>query len=611
MLRVFLLGIFTTVLVAQDGATVYQTHCAACHDAAAGRVPRPAALRAMSSNAILDALDNGVMKTQAAGMTEQERKAVAMYLGKPAVTRTNTAAGSCGPEKRGSVPSRASTAWSSWGADAANSRFQDAAAAGLSPAQVPKLRLKWAFGLGEGTAPHSQPVVALGRVFVGASAGTVYSLDAQTGCTYWAFQADAPVRSGLVFGATNDKTEPAVFFADQKANVYAAVANTGRLLWKAHVDKHFAALVTGTPALHEGVLYVPISSFEEAIAGSPKYECCTFRGSVVALNASTGAQIWKTYTIASPAQATGVGRTGSKLRGPSGAAVWSTPTFDQKRDRLYTATGDNYSDPPTDTSDAILALDAKTGKLLWSRQATRGDVFNNGCGTPAKTNCPPAPGHDFDFAQPPILVPLGNGQRALVVGQKSGFVHGFDPDDEGKPLWNKRFGEGGPLGGIMWGSAADHDHIYVAVSDVRIKAVGDSSVPQGYRLDLDPAHGGGLFALKAATGDIAWATKPFACGDRKNCSPAQSAPISAIPGVVFSGSLDGHLRAYAADTGAAVWDVDTAAEYDTVNGKKGRGGSLDVTGPVIAEGRLYLTSGYGQWGGMPGNVLLAYSVEGR
>ena len=306
-----------------------------------------------------------------------------------------------------------------------------------------------------------------------------------------------------------------------------------------------------------------------------------------------------------------MGQAGSKLRGPSGAAVWSTPTFDQKRDRLYVATGDNYSDPPTATSDAVLALDAKTGKLLWSRQATPGDIFNNGCGTPGKANCPSPPGHDFDFGQPPVLVPLANGHRALVIGQKSGFVHAFDPDEDGKPLWSKRLGEGGALGGIMWGSAADHERFYVAVSDVRIKAVPDSSVPQGYRLDLDPGHGGGLFALNPATGDTLWAAKPFACGDRKNCSPAQSAPVSAIPGVVFSGSLDGHLRAYAADTGAVVWDIDTAAEYNTINGQKGRGGSLDVTGPVIAGGILYLTSGYGQWGGLPGNVLLAYSVEGR
>ncbi len=610
MLRVSLLGIFAVVLFAQEGRTIYQTHCAACHDAPVGRVPPAAALRAMDSTKILDALDTGVMKTLAADLTELERRAVADYLGKPTDVQTRASAGSCGPNEQSSLPSRATAVWSSWGVDAANSRFQDAAAAGLSPAQLPRLKLKWAFGLGEGT-PHSQPAVALGRIFVGTSAGTVYSLDAHTGCTYWAFKADAAVRSGLVFGSVNDKKDPAVFFGDQKTNVYAVTADTGRLLWKAYVGDHFAALITAAPALHNSVLYVAISSFEEAIAASPKYECCTFRGSVVALNAATGAQIWKTYTIPSLPQAAAVEQAAPKLRGPSGAAVWSTPTFDQERDRLYVATGDNYSDPPTATSDAILALDAKTGKLLWSRQATPGDIFNNGCGTPRKTNCPSSTGHDFDFGQPPVLVSFTNGHRALVIGQKSGSVHAFDPDEGGKPLWSKRLGEGGVLGGIMWGSAADHERVYVAVSDVRIKAAPDSSVPQGYRLDLDPGHGGGLFALNASTGDIVWRAKPFSCGDRKTCSPAQSAPVSAIPGAVFSGSLDGHLRAYAADTGAVVWDVDTATEYDTVNGQKARGGSLDVTGPVIAGGMLYLTSGYGQWGGMPGNALLAYSVDGR
>ena len=319
----------------------------------------------------------------------------------------------------------------------------------------------------------------------------------------------------------------------------------------------------------------------------------------------------KTYTIVDPAQATSADKDKASSYGPSGAAVWSTPTFDRERDRLYVATGDNYSDPATPTSDAVLALDARTGKILWLRQATSGDTYNIGCDLPVKSNCPESKGRDFDFGQPPILVSLGDGHRALVIGQKSGFVHAFNPDEDGKPLWTRRIAEGGPLGGIQWGSAADHDHVYVAVSDVRLKPVADSSVPQGYRLDLDSKQGGGLFSLNAATGDVVWRAKPPACGDRKKCSPAQSAAVSAIPGVVFSGSMDAHLRAYSAETGDVLWDVDTAREYDTVNGQKANGGSLDVTGPVIAGGAVYVMSGFGQWGGVPGNVLLAYSVDGR
>jgi len=610
MLRLSLVAVCASVLLAQDGAHIYQTRCAACHDAPVGRIPPANALRAMSSSAILNSLDNGAMKTQAASLTEAERKAVADYLAAGASAKPASAGtGSCANQGVSSEL-QSSAAWSSWGANPANTRFQNGDAAGISPEQVPRLKLKWAFGLGEGTAERSQPAVAMGRVFVGSAAGKVYSLDAQTGCIHWVFRADSAVRSGIVVGNIGVEKKPAVFFGEG-GNLYALDADTGHLLWKIRPDSHFAAIITAAPQFHNGVLYVAVSSFEEAVAASPKYECCTFRGSVAALDAATGAQIWKTYTIAAAAQVTQTEKSGSKVLGPSGAAVWSTPTFDEKRDAVYVSTGDNYSDPATTTSDAVLALDAKTGKLLWSQQATPGDIYNIGCETPAKANCAHSKGPDFDFGQPPMLVSLGNGRRALIIGQKSGLAHAFDPDSAGKPLWSKRIGQGGSLGGIQWGSAADDGRAYVALSDVRLHAVADSSVPQGYRLDLDPEHGGGLFALNVATGEIVWNAKPSACGDRKNCSPAQSAAVSAMPGAVFSGSLDGHLRAYASDTGAILWDADTEHEYHTVNGLTAHGGSLDVTGPVIAGGLLYVTSGYGQWGGVPGNVLLAYSVDGR
>ena len=291
--------------------------------------------------------------------------------------------------------------------------------------------------------------------------------------------------------------------------------------------------------------------------------------------------------------------------------MWSTPTIDKKMHRIYVATGDNYSTPSTASSDSVLALDASSGKLLWSRQATPDDIYNVGCDAGIESNCAKTHGHDFDFGQPPMLVDLSGGRRELVIGQKSGLVYAFDPDHDGAPLWHRRIAEGGSLGGIQWGSAADQNHVYVAVSDLRISSVPDTKSPQGFRLEPDSKHGGGLFALDAASGVIAWSAAAPVCGDRKPCSPSQSAPVSAIAGVVFSGSLDGHLRGYAAATGKVIWDMDTAREYQAVNGGAARGGSLDVAGPVIAGGMIYTTSGYSQWGGIPGNVLLAYSVEGR
>jgi polyvinyl alcohol dehydrogenase (cytochrome) len=359
-------------------------------------------------------------------------------------------------------------------------------------------------------------------------------------------------------------------------------------------------------------VYQAFSSFEEALGPDPNFECCTFRGSVVALDGATGKKLWQTFTIPEAATETSKNAAGKHKYGPSGAGIWSTPTIDEQLGALYVATGDNYSDPPTTTSDAILAIDLKTGKLLWSKQLTESDAYNTGCGTPQKTNCPETAGPDFDFGQPPILVRLGAGKRALVIGQKSGMVHAVDPDQHGKLLWETRAGVGSALGGSQWGSAADGQRAYVAISDIEIGGVADPKSPPGFRLTLDPKKGGGLHALDLATGKILWSAKPVPCAEgRTDCSPAQSGAVTVIPGAVFSGSVDGHLRAYSTDTGNVMWDVNTACEFQTVNGEPAHGGSMDAGGPVVVDGMVMVNSGYGQWGGMPGNVMLVFSVDGK
>ena len=375
---------------------------------------------------------------------------------------------------------------------------------------------------------------------------------------------------------------------------------------------HYATTVTATPRFYKGVVYQPFASFEEALGADPRFECCTFRGSVAALDAGTGKKIWQTFTIPEPSKPTRKSPAGTQQSGPSGAGVWSAPTIDEQLGVLYVATGDNYSDPPTNTSDAILAMDLKTGELLWSRQLTEKDVYNTGCGTPQPANCPEAHGPDYDFGQPPILVNLGQGKRALVIGQKSGMVHAVDPDQKGKLLWQTRAGEGSALGGSQWGSASDGQKVYVAISDIGIGGVADPNSPQGFRLTLDPKKGGGLHALDLKTGKMVWSAKPAPCAEsRTDCSPAQSAAVTAIPGVVFSGSLDGHLRGYSTATGEVLWDTDTAREFETVNGKSARGGSMDAAGPAVVNGMVFVNSGYNQFGGMPGNVFLAFSVNGK
>jgi polyvinyl alcohol dehydrogenase (cytochrome) len=539
-------------------------------------------------------------------------------LRKPAAEEAGSAsppAGACPNAAPAFTDPLSAPHWNGWGVDPAQSRFQPAAMAGLAAADVPRLRLKWAFGFPGATFAFAQPTVIGGRVFIGSQVGKVYSLDASTGCTYWEFDAGALVRAAITLGPT-----PAgwtAYVGDRRGNLHAVDAVTGKALWTTQVDDHPAARITGAPTLVGATLYVPVSSTEEALATNPKYSCCSFRGSVVALEASTGKVLWKSYTVAEEPRPGATSSAGVQLMGPSGAAVWSSPTFDAAKGMLYVTTGDNYSDPPTGMSDAILAFDAASGKLAWSRQITSGDAFNVAC--PAMgPNCPAARGPDFDFGSSAILVSLANGKRALIAGQKSGVVTAGDPDRGGAILWQTRVGHGGALGGVQWGSAADATKIYVAVSDTSLRVVpsgtrGAQTIPSNPNMAwlLDGSRGGGLHALRLETGEEVWHTPHPGCGETPGCGRAQSAAVTAIPGVVFSAGLDGHLRAYSADDGRIIWDVDTKGEHRTVNGVAAHGGSIDGPGVVVVGGMLYATSGYGSWGGAPGNVLLTYSVDGR
>ena len=597
------------LLFAQDGATMYKSLCATCHDAGVERAPNRESLRAMSAERVLAAMESGAMVPMAGRLSATERRALAEFLtGKTLRQTIPPPQGLCAGAIGNLTHWAAAPRWTGWGATLENTRFQDTSLAGVTAADVPRLKLKWAFGFPGDTGSIAQPTIAAGRVFVASQSGRVYSLSAATGCVYWWFDAPALVRTAIVLG--QNETEPgsqlAAYFGDTAGTVYAVEAATGKLLWKSKVDAHPAAVITGSPVVYGGRLYVPISSREEAYAIAPDYQCCKFRGSVVALDGATGKQIWKSFTIGEEARPTKKNKIGTQLWGPSGAAIWSTPTVDVKRRLLYVTTGDNYTDPPTTMSDAFLAMDLESGKIVWFRQMTVGDAFTNACRMPDKSNCPDSNGPDFDFGAPPILVSLLNGRRALVAGQKSGIVHAIDPDKNGEIIWQTRVGKGGSLGGIQWGSAVDQLHVYVALSDIA-----RTSIANSLRRELDPKLGGGMFALSLEKGERVWYTPPPGCGERNKCSPAQSAAVSAIPGAVFSGSIDGHLRAYSTKDGAILWDFDTACPYKTVNGVDASGGSLDGAGPAIGGGMLFVNSGYPVFGGMPGNVLLAFSADGK
>jgi polyvinyl alcohol dehydrogenase (cytochrome) len=415
---------------------------------------------------------------------------------------------------------------------------------------------------------------------------------------WWSYKIGSWSRSAPVVAKLGNRT--VVFIGDDVAQTHALDAVTGELIWKEKLDDHPVARVTGSPVLYEGKLFVPMSSIEEVSGTNPKYECCKFRGSVSALDAGTGKKLWKTYTISDPPKEYKKNSSGVAMYGPAGAAVWVAPTIDAKRKVVYVGTGNSYTDVESNGSNAIEAIDIETGGVKWINQITPRDSFLVGCMAPGKGNCPNEIGPDVDFGASPVLVKASNGKELLLCGQKSGIIYALDPDKRGALVWQFRAGQGSALGGIEWGFAADKDAVYVAVSDIVAKGADNP---------------GGLVALKLATGEKLWSAapgKPECSFPSMKCTAARSAAISVIPGVVFSGALDGHLRGYSTKDGTVVWDFDTGkASWDTVNGAKARGGSIDGPGPAIANGMVYTNSGYGRFTGMWGNVLLAFSVDGN
>lgn len=571
------------------GAAIFQKKCSTCHRISA-IAPSREALSQLSRSYILRSLETGRMKSVGKQLTRSERVAVAEFLSTAETAAQISHAGYCSVKRK---PALDDPGWIAWGIDPENSRFAPGAIAGITRAKVPELKLKWAFGFPGASAAYGQPTIFGGRVYAGSEDGTVYSLDARTGCVYWTFKAPTTVKTAVSPGFGGRL----VYFGDVSGEVYAVNSTTGKLLWKTHADPHPEARITGSPVFFNSRLYVPVSSGEEGAAIDPKYPCCSFRGSVVALDANTGKQIWKSYTIPEVPHLTGQKNSaGTPNWGPSGAAIWSPPTIDAKMRQIYVATGNSYSDPSTPYTDAVVAFRMSDGQMLWHQQLTPNDRWNIACVAPGKENCPDKPGNDFDFGSPPILMTLQNGRRALVAGQKSGVVYALDPDRKGEIIWESRIGKGGPLGGIEWGGAASRDSVYFPLSDW------DPN---------NPGAGGGMFALEASTGRLIWhspATTP-ACLKDVGCSAAQSAPPTLVPGVVFSGSEDGHLRAYDTRDGSILWDFNALQTYQTVNGIEAHGGSMNATGPAIVDGMLYVEAGYTN--NIAGNVLLAFSVDGK
>jgi len=576
---------------------IYQAKCAMCHDKPTGRIPPRAQIVKRSNEDIIQSLTTGSMKQWAEGFSAAQISALASYLtGKQAgsIAQPGTNQNMC-KEPAGPI-SLKEPLWNGWGRDLDNTHYQPKP--GIKPEDVPRLKVKWAW-THPGPMATGQPTIIGDRLFVTTEAGQLFSLNAQTGCTYWNVNTGAGLRSSVSLGPlpVGSKAKFAIYFGDQKSNVTALDAETGELLWKTKVEDHLMSRITGSPVLYRDRLYVPVSSVEEVTGRDAKYPCCKFRGSLVSLDAYTGKLLWKSFTVQEEPKPFKINSAGTQMYGPAGGAIWSAPTLDLKRKVIYVATGNSYTDVPTGHSDAIIAFDMETGKLKWVNQVTPKDNFLVGCRQPGVGNCPEDAGPDYDFGSSPVIRSLPGGKQIILAGQKSGVIYALDPDHQGKILWQQRLGAGGALGGIEWGFAVDEKNVYVPMADVS-----------------GPARKPGITALNFATGATLWnvPAPPINCSwGTTRCNNSQSAAVSVIPGVVFSGSVDGHLRAYSTANGVIVWDVDTAPPIATVNGGPTKGGALDGGGPTIANGILYTNSGYGKIVGQPGNLLLAFSVDGK
>lgn len=592
---------------AWPGEQLFAENCASCHGGGSPKAPSPNLLGYMLPTSILNVLNEGVMKENAAHLSAQERQQIAEYLTKTDLANYTPPPGPVmceGPRK--SFALNTPPAPVNWGYD--SRRFIPQETAGFGKDDLSRLKLKWAFAYPGAIQGRSQPLVAMDSVFVGSQDGTVYAFDLETGCARWTAQARGEVRTAIVMDQWEEGTDvkaPRLYFGDITGNVYALDALSGETLWTIRADDHPDATITGAPVIHGDTLFVPVSSLEVGSAENPDYACCTFRGSVIALDSASGKMKWQHYTVEKKPEATGKKtKAGTNILAPSGAPVWGSPTIDPKRGLIYFGTGESYSSPADLNSDAVFAVDMKTGKRLWRTQLLAGDAWNNSCmyDKGNHPNCPEEKGPDSDIAASILLLDKGDGKQVVVAGAKSGMVTALDPDN-GKLVWKTRVGRGGLQGGVHFGMAAEGQALYVPIYDTMDTPWGGKYDDYGFP---------GVHKLDVSTGKIVWRhTAKGKCAGRDNCEPGVSAAATAIPGAVIAGHIDGWLRAYDGATGKIIWEHDTVREYQTANGQIAKGGSFSGPGVTLYKGHLIANSGYGFALKMPGNALLVYSLDGK
>ncbi len=572
------------------GIFAFTAKCAACHDHGTDQAPDRYGLNQRTPEEVLAKMTVGPHAIHATGLTQWQKRVTAVYVG-------GRPLGAFAAGDAATMPNRcqatapfapfAGSEWNGWGADGSNTRFQPTP--GLTALDTPKLTLAWAFGFPMGNSAYGQPSVVGGRVFVGADTGFVYALDARTGCVHWSYRANAGVRTAPTVGPGTGANRYLLYFGDIRANVYAVNADTGALVWKERLDTHPIARVTGAPKLADGRLYVPLSSLEESGAGHPDYPCCTFRGGLASYDALTGKQLWKSYTIADAPKPTKKTSRGTQLYAPAGAGVWSSPTVDLKRRLVYVATGNGYTEPADLASDAVIAYDLATGARTWVKQVMALDHYVRDCPGVYRPN-----------------VPTGNKSETCPDDLGPDFDFGNAPILRTLPT-GKSFIVIGQKSGHAWGLDPDRKGEVVWSRQLGLGwENGGGGMMWGSAADGRLAYfpntraDRGVAAVSIASGEPVWRSSPAVGG---------AAPITVMPGVVFMGASNGTVYAFSTVDGTAMWSFDTARTFSTVNGADATGGGINAAGPVVAGGMLFVTSGYSDLGGgARGNVLLAFGV---
>jgi polyvinyl alcohol dehydrogenase (cytochrome) len=546
-----------------------------------------------SPEAVVAALTTGPMRPMAIGLSLEDKREIALFLtginfGSEPSPDANRCTASVSSTDEGTSD------WPSWGRDALNTLHQPHP--GIAPDDVGSLRLQWAFAYPGGAAP-AEPIAVGGRLFL-ASASGLFALDAARGCTLWFSAAGAGAKMVTAGVAGDGAARLRLFFGDANARVSAVDAADGRVLWTSRADAHPNARVTGPVAFFRDRIYVPVSSMEDPLSYDPTYACCSFRGSVVAFDARTGRQLWKSFTIRkAPRPLHRRTSAGVEMYGPAGGAVYAPLAIDGTRNLLFASTAESYLRERSPGTNASVAFDVRSGRQRWSVQPVPKDNAAHCANQDEDDGCSSLASPLFEFAAPPVLARLPRGRDVLLAGQKSGALYGLSPAT-GRIRWETRLGEGGSLGGIEHGFAVEDGVAYVPISDSEVKP---------------PHQPGGLAAVDVTTGKILWrveARRPVCSWGTQDCSAAQLASAASIPGIVFSGSWDGHMRAYRKTDGSVAWDFDTAQTFEATNAVKARGGAVSGYDVIVANGWVYVTSGANSIK-RPGNVLLAFRVESR